>query len=266
MVRFSLLAYIGRSALVRHRLSSLLITFVLCAPMLHADLNISTQAKTLLSSPSTPPTFKPDFHGVLSTFHDTIFGKNNTNQEEREGDNHKAKIRMNAEMYPRKDVTPDVNSPQVQAWINEIDWSKVPNIPVAPQHPEVKHFPLCPPQGQENKAACWWSCTGCVTKTDVITCPNSDAWGLTYDDGPSLASRSMMKHLSETQLTATFFIVGSRVLEYPDILREQVVQGHHLGMHSKEAISLFFFSAPGSVCLAWLFLSTSFLISFNQHL
>ncbi|KAF8983304.1 chitin deacetylase [Haplosporangium bisporale] len=139
---------------------------------------------------------------------------------------------MNAAIYPIKDVTPDVNSPQVQAWISEIDWSKVPNIPVAPQHPEVKHFPLCPPQGQENKAACWWSCAGCVAKTDVVTCPDSNSWGLTYDDGPSPATRSMMQHLSEKQLTATFFIVGSRVLEYPDILRDQVAQGHHLGMHT----------------------------------
>lgn len=247
MVHFALLAYDGRSALVRRRLSSLLITFILCATMLHADPNISTQTKALLSSPSTLSTFKPDHHGVISASHDT-FGKeeNSTEEEEREEDTHsnshaKGKSRMNTAIYPIKDRIPDVNSPQVQAWINEIDWTKVPNIPVAPQHPEAKYFPLCPPQGQEDVASCWWSCTGCVAKTDVITCPNSNAWGLTYDDGPSLATRSMMKHLSEKQLTATFFIVGSRVLEYPDILREQVTQGHHLGMHSKEPISLLYF-------------------------
>ncbi|KAK3821310.1 MAG: hypothetical protein J3Q66DRAFT_426383 [Benniella sp.] len=33
-------------------------------------------------------------------------------------------------------------------------------------------------------------------------------------------------------MSATFFIVGSRVLEYPDILKEQVEQGHHIAMHS----------------------------------
>jgi hypothetical protein len=148
----------------------------------------------------------------------------------------------------------------VQAWINEIDWTKVPNNPVAPQDPQTKYFPLCPPSGQENKADCWWSCTGCVAKTDVVTCPDSKTWGLTYDDGPSLATRSMMKHLSEMKLTATFFIVGSRVLEYPDILREQVAQGHHLGMHSKESVCSCIFLLPGDIVLV-VFSSTHYFLS-----
>lgn len=269
MVHYSLLAYDGRST--RHRRSLLLIIIIIiAAPLLtHADPNISTRAKTLSSS--TPSTFKPDIHGVTSAVHDTLFGiKNDPIQEEGEEEGEgeegeegevgegeeerdesstrshshaKSKNRMNIAMYPIKDKTPDVNSPQVQAWISEIDWTKVPKIPVAPQHPQIKSFPLCPPSGQENQADCWWSCTGCVAKTDVITCPNSNAWGLTYDDGPSLATRSMMKHLGEMKLTATFFIVGSRVLEFPDILREQVAQGHHLGMHSKEFICSRIFSS-----------------------
>ncbi|KAG0216828.1 chitin deacetylase [Mortierella sp. NVP41] len=41
----------------------------------------------------------------------------------------------------------------------------------------------------------------------------------------------MVRHLGE-KLSATFFIVGSRVLEYPDILKEQVASGHHIGMHT----------------------------------
>lgn len=209
----------------------------------HADPDILTHVKALSSS--TLSTIKSDFHGATSTVHDGLFGKEYYPiEEEGSSDTHsnthvKAKSRMNAAFYPVKDKIPDVNSPQVQAWVNEIDWAKVPNIPVAPQHPQVKHFPLCPPQGQGNKEACWWSCTGCVAKTDVITCPNSKAWGLTYDDGPSPATWSMMKHLGEMKLTATFFIVGSRVVEFPDVVREQVAQGHHLGMHSKESISLY---------------------------
>ncbi|KAG0351171.1 chitin deacetylase [Podila minutissima] len=202
----------------------------------HADPDILTHVKALSSS--TLSTIKSDFHGATSTVHDGLFGKEYYPiEEEGSSDTHsnthvKAKSRMNAAFYPVKDKIPDVNSPQVQAWVNEIDWAKVPNIPVAPQHPQVKHFPLCPPQGQGNKEACWWSCTGCVAKTDVITCPNSKAWGLTYDDGPSPATWSMMKHLGEMKLTATFFIVGSRVVEFPDVVREQVAQGHHLGMHT----------------------------------
>ncbi|KAK3821309.1 MAG: hypothetical protein J3Q66DRAFT_438185 [Benniella sp.] len=35
------------------------------------------------------------------------------------------------ENYLPKDQIPDVNHPQVKAWVAEIDWSKVPNISVA---------------------------------------------------------------------------------------------------------------------------------------
>ncbi|ORZ28881.1 hypothetical protein BCR41DRAFT_297919 [Lobosporangium transversale] len=140
--------------------------------------------------------------------------------------------RVNAALYPPKDKTPDVKSPQVQAWIAEIDWSKVPNIPVAKGLPDIPHFPECPPADKLDRSTCWWSCSGCVAPSDVVTCPNQNTWGLNYDDGPSLASREMIRYLGEQKLTATFFIVGSRVVEFPDILKEQVAQGHHIGMHT----------------------------------
>ncbi|KAI1318395.1 chitin deacetylase [Mortierella claussenii] len=141
-------------------------------------------------------------------------------------------IHMNAALYPPKDKIPDVTSPQVLAWIEEIDWSKVPNIPVAQGLPDVPHFPQCPGPEQLDRTACWWSCAGCVAPDDVVTCPDRNSWGLTYDDGPSVATRDMMQFLNEKKMTATFFIVGSRVLEYPDILKEQVAQGHHIAMHT----------------------------------
>ncbi|KAK3823493.1 MAG: hypothetical protein J3Q66DRAFT_279029 [Benniella sp.] len=141
---------------------------------------------------------------------------------------------MNTSIYPPKNRIPDVNSPQVQAWVAEIDWSQVPNIPVAEGLPDVPHFPKCPPDEPLDRSTCWWSCAGCVAPEDVVTCPDKNSWGLTYDDGPSLATKDMMKYLEDNKLTATFFIVESRVLEYPDILKEQIAQGHHhIAMHSK---------------------------------
>ena len=166
----------------------------------------------------------------------------------------KFKSRMKTSLYPPKDTQPDVNSPQVKAWVAEIDWSKVPKIPVAPGLPDVPHFPKCPPDELVDKASCWWSCSGCVAQSDVVTCPDSNVWGLTYDDGPSLATREMMQFLDKMKTTATFFIVGSRVLEYPDILKEQVAAGHHIAMHSKFILcfgySCFFFSVSLSLSLS----------------
>ncbi|ORZ20152.1 hypothetical protein BCR41DRAFT_295059, partial [Lobosporangium transversale] len=139
---------------------------------------------------------------------------------------------IDATKYPEKDQIPDVNHPQVKAWVAQIDWSKVPKIPVAESLADARHFPKCPPKDLVDKDSCWWSCDACEAKDDIVTCPNPDDWGLTYDDGPSEASRSMMKHLKEKGISATFFIVGSRVLEYPEILKEQVDQGHHIALHT----------------------------------
>ncbi|KAF9115696.1 chitin deacetylase [Mortierella sp. AM989] len=134
--------------------------------------------------------------------------------------------------YPEKDQIPDVNHPQVKAWVAEIDWSKVPKLPVAAGLPDAVHFPQCPPDDDANYKACWYSCGGCVHDTDMITCPKTSDWGLTYDDGPSPATKEMMTHLKGKGITATFFIVGSRVLEYPEILKDEVAEGHHLAMHT----------------------------------
>lgn len=71
-----------------------------------------------------------------------------------------------------------------------------------------------------------------------MSCPTEGHWGLTYDDGPSVASKELVKYLDERALSATFFIVGSRVVDYPDILKEQVASGHHIAMHSR-FLSLF---------------------------
>ncbi|OAQ30127.1 carbohydrate esterase family 4 protein, partial [Linnemannia elongata AG-77] len=141
-------------------------------------------------------------------------------------------IRINVDQYPPKDQIPDVNHPQVKAWVKEIDWSKVPNIPVAQGLSDAPRFPKCPPKDEVNPDHCWWSCDACLKPDDVVSCPTEGHWGLTYDDGPSVASKALVKYLDERALSATFFIVGSRVVDYPDILREQVASGHHIAMHT----------------------------------
>ncbi|KAF9547941.1 chitin deacetylase [Mortierella hygrophila] len=209
------------------------------------------QVAKILSSPLTPMGItangdqninlltnkQVDYHGIVHTHDEATEDKANEDEEAtrggREHGGSRGKSRTNMALYPPRNKIPDVNSPQVKAWVAEIDWSKVPNIPVAEGiAPETPHFPKCPPDEQMDRTTCWWSCYGCTAPTDVITCPLASQWGLTYDDGPSLVTRNMTKFLMEKKITATFFVVGSRVLEYPDILREQVAQGHHIGMHT----------------------------------
>jgi len=133
--------------------------------------------------------------------------------------------------YPGKDELPDVNSALVKKWVSEIDWSRVPKVPIAKaEYPEC---PDCPDKKKIPKNSCWWTCDGCVAKDDIEVCPREKAWGLTYDDGPSEETPRLLKKLKQANVTSTFFVVGSRVLEYPETLKQEVAEGHHIGLHSK---------------------------------
>ncbi|KAK3826649.1 MAG: hypothetical protein JOS17DRAFT_686563 [Linnemannia elongata] len=133
--------------------------------------------------------------------------------------------------YPAKDELPDTNHPLVKKWIAEIDWSKVPKLPLAKA--DIPNCPDCP-AGKKGvpKNACWWTCDGCVAPDDIEVCPREKAWGLTYDDGPSEDTPRLLKKLHQANVTSTFFVVGSRVLEYPETLMQEVKEGHHIGLHT----------------------------------
>ncbi|KAF9181232.1 chitin deacetylase [Haplosporangium sp. Z 11] len=132
--------------------------------------------------------------------------------------------------YPPKDALPDVNSEIVKKWVAEVDWSKVPKLPVAKA--KIPNCPDCPSKKLIPKDACWWTCSGCVAKDDIEICPREKAWGLTYDDGPSPDTPRLLKKLKQANVTSTFFVVGSRVLEYPETLLQEVKDGHHIGLHT----------------------------------
>lgn len=62
----------------------------------------------------------------------------------------------------------------------------------------------------------------------------SDMVALTFDDGPDpVATRQVLRLLSRFGARATFFVVGKRARQFPDVLREIVNQGHSLGVHSE---------------------------------
>lgn len=56
---------------------------------------------------------------------------------------------------------------------------------------------------------------------------------LTYDDGPSPNhTNQLLALLERLQVKATFFVVGEKIEENPEILKSIVEQGHELGNHS----------------------------------
>lgn len=56
---------------------------------------------------------------------------------------------------------------------------------------------------------------------------------LTFDDGPSPGhTPALLDLLADHKVPATFFLIGSKVAEHPDIVRRIVAEGHKLGNHS----------------------------------
>ena len=55
---------------------------------------------------------------------------------------------------------------------------------------------------------------------------------LTFDDGPGPATPALLDILKREGLRATFFVVGQRVEQYPDLARRILADGHELASHS----------------------------------
>jgi peptidoglycan/xylan/chitin deacetylase (PgdA/CDA1 family) len=57
-------------------------------------------------------------------------------------------------------------------------------------------------------------------------------WGLTYDDGPSPYTPTLVNYLNSQNLKATFFVVGSRVVASPPLLQAMYSAGHQIAVHT----------------------------------
>ena len=61
---------------------------------------------------------------------------------------------------------------------------------------------------------------------------NSNFVALTFDDGPSLDTLEILDILQRENVKATFFLIGKKVENYPEIAQRIVAEGHEIGNHS----------------------------------
>lgn len=124
------------------------------------------------------------------------------------------------------DQIPPVDSPEVKQWISQINWNAVPTF--------SKTTGECAgsPEASNDKSRCWWTCGGCTRATDITECPDKYTWGTSFDDGPSPFTPLLLNYLNEQNVTTTFFVVGSRVVSYPEILISEYMAGHQLSIHT----------------------------------
>jgi len=71
---------------------------------------------------------------------------------------------------------------------------------------------------------------------------------LTFDDGPSKSvTIPILDILKQENVKATFFLLGSRVDLYPDIVKRQYDEGHYLASHGYSHIYSQIYASPHSV-------------------
>ncbi|MGA6981989.1 MAG: polysaccharide deacetylase family protein [Candidatus Sulfotelmatobacter sp.] len=69
---------------------------------------------------------------------------------------------------------------------------------------------------------------------------------LTFDDGPDpVDTPKLLDLLREKDVKATFFVVGKRADQYPEIVRRAWTEGHLIANHTWSHYSLFCFLMPG---------------------
>lgn len=71
-----------------------------------------------------------------------------------------------------------------------------------------------------------------------VDCRRVKCLALTFDDGPGASTPALLKTLSKAGAKATFFLVGKRVEERPEIARQIVARGHAIGNHTYAHFSL----------------------------
>jgi len=66
----------------------------------------------------------------------------------------------------------------------------------------------------------------------INRCVADDVWALTFDDGPSKFTLRVVNDLRETETKATFFVVGSRIVNNVKMLKKIHAHGHQIGVHT----------------------------------
>lgn len=78
-----------------------------------------------------------------------------------------------------------------------------------------------------------------------IDCAKAKCIALTFDDGPMPDTKRLLKTLKARNVRVTFFLVGQMVVQHPEVVREELADGHELGDHSWDHADLPTLSAEG---------------------
>lgn len=61
---------------------------------------------------------------------------------------------------------------------------------------------------------------------------------ITFDDGPSLYTEELLDGLMERNVKVSFFLIGKKVEEFPDIVKREKEEGHLIGNHTYNHVDI----------------------------
>ena len=71
-----------------------------------------------------------------------------------------------------------------------------------------------------------------LTKEPIDSVISSKTIYLTFDDGPSYLTSQILDILKEKEVAATFFVVGSNLDTYKDVVKRAYISGHTIALHT----------------------------------
>src|ERR1035441_5122638 len=81
-----------------------------------------------------------------------------------------------------------------------------------------------------------------VDNRSQVVCNGRACVALTFDDGPDpVTTPRVLDVLREKQVRATFFVVGRRAEQHPELVRRALAEGHLVENHTWSHSSLFCF-------------------------
>ncbi len=95
------------------------------------------------------------------------------------------------------------------------------------QKPEINNNYILPSSSQNN-----FSMFNLQEDLDAIYSSNEKVAYLTFDDGPTkIATTKILDVLKENDVHASFFVIGYRVEEFPNIVKRAYKEGHFIANH-----------------------------------
>ncbi|KAK9717641.1 chitin deacetylase [Basidiobolus ranarum] len=114
------------------------------------------------------------------------------------------------------------------SWSKQYDLSSVPDIAPKPVGSGTCKNSQCGPDDCEK---CWESCGNCALPEDIYGCQAGE-WALTFDDGPSQYTTQLLDILAAAKVKATFLMIGSNIVQFPDVVKRAYDEGHLIASHS----------------------------------